>query len=132
MSSTGTDGGSGLIFVAEDDDHMREMLATALTAQGYEVRAVCDGQALIDRLAHDHDGDQPGPIAIITDLRMPRRDGLAVLAVAQRFVPEVPVILMTAFGEPTLHKRAYELGAARVFDKPVTLRALSNALRELT
>ncbi len=117
------------VILAEDDADMRRMLAGVLVADGYEVIEAPDGDELIDRL-HEIAGRPHGRdtvAVILADVRMPRLDGLDVLAALRCAGWRTPVILMTAFGDDTVHAEAKKLGAVEVLDKPFgmdELRAL--------
>lgn len=109
--------------VADDDAEMRTLMASVLREAGFEVVELKDGRALIEHLQR-----AACPALIVTDLQMPEFTGLAALKLIRRLGLAVPVILVTAFGNPRIHVDAARLGAAAVLDKPfslVTLRALA-------
>jgi CheY-like chemotaxis protein len=112
-----------LVWVAEDDPDMRDLLVALLRRVGHRTEAFADGQALLDRLS-----DGAAPDALLLDHHMPVRHGLDVVAALNEEEGSVPVILITAFGDRTTHERARRLGVRRVFDKPFDLDEL---LREL-
>lgn len=112
-----------LIILADDDAAMRGMLGTSLRREGFEVDECSDGQELIDRLRAGLDGSRR-PDLVVTDLRMPGLSGFDVLHWLQVWLPDVPLILITAFGDPQTHRRATELGAAAIIDKPFNLQEL--------
>lgn len=114
------------ILIAEDDTELRRLLALALTGDGYEVVEAVDGRGLIEQIAKLWLID-----AVISDVRMPGRSGLDVLAGFRRADWTTPFVLITAFGSEELHERAYVLGASAVFDKPFELDELRNVIRAL-
>jgi len=61
---------------------------------------------------------------IITDLRMPVIDGLGILRGVKQAYPEVPVIIITAFGSPAAKMESYQLGATAFLEKPVDTQRL--------
>lgn len=69
---------------------------------------------------------------VILDKEMPGRGGLDVLPAFRRQWPEVPVILITAFGGSAVAQEALRLGAHTYLEKPFQLRALREAVREVT
>ena len=79
------------ILVVEDKESMAEMLVQALGAEGYAVETAVDGAQGIKRLR------EMRPDLVLTDLKLPKKDGLAVLAEAKSRDPLLPVIVMTAF-----------------------------------
>ena len=72
---------------------MRKLLFGELADEGYEVSAASDGEDAIGKLAQDRFD------LVITDLVMPRLDGFALLSHVKNSHPEMPVIMMTAFGD---------------------------------
>jgi CheY-like chemotaxis protein len=111
---------STLVLVADDDPAMRSMLGASLRRRGLEVDECRDGTELLERLESLRLGDDR-PSLVVSDLRMPDVTGLDVVHWIGRWLPEVPVILITAFGDAQTHKRAKALGAAAVIDKPFDL-----------
>lgn len=114
-----------LIFLAEDDAAMRAMLRMLLTRSGFAVVDCPDGAALIAEIERTREGG-PRPQVIISDVQMPGASGLDVVDTASRVLPGVPIILITAFGDDRTHRRARELGATAVLNKPFTLAELQN------
>src|SRR3954470_6684499 len=80
------------VLLVDDELEMAEMLADGLSDRGYEAVAVASSERAAALL-----GDQPFD-ALVTDLRMPKVDGLGLLAAARRLAPELPVIVMPAYG----------------------------------
>jgi DNA-binding NtrC family response regulator len=116
------------VFVADDDVEMRQLLVTVLRREGYEVSEASGGSELLEALrASEH---RP-PDLVISDVEMPRGNGLRVLASVRRSHPEVPVVLITAFGSPEVHREADRLGAAMVLDKPFRFDALREIVQNL-
>ncbi|WP_417909170.1 response regulator [Candidatus Electronema sp. PJ] len=65
---------------------------------------------------------------VVTDLRMPVMDGIELLSVMSESFPEVPHIVMTAFGTPLIEKQLKKAGALNVLDKPLDIEALEMAI----
>lgn len=120
-----------LILLAEDDPAMRTLLATMLTRTGFEVVPCADGNALLRELRRSHDDVRP-PSLIVSDVQMPGATGLDVVHESRRIAPSVPVILITAFGDERTHRRAKQLGAAAVLNKPFDLGELRALIVSLT
>ena len=110
-----------LILLADDDAAMRGMLGTSLRREGFEVDECSDGKELIDRLQAARNGSR-APDLVVSDLRMPGLSGFDVLHWIRASLPAVPLILITAFGDTQTHRRAEELGAAAIVDKPFDLQ----------
>jgi DNA-binding NtrC family response regulator len=103
-----------VVVVADDDDDFRSLVAEVLRADGYLVSEAHDGAELIEML----DEGSVSPDVIITDVKMPRLSGLAVLEAFNRMSLDVPVILMTAFTGGSVSAIARKLGAVGVLHKP--------------
>jgi len=80
------------ILVADDEDNLRRVLKAQLQHDGYEVHCVADGAAVLEAMAEHHID------VLITDLRMPKLDGMQVLKSVSEHFPNVPVIMITAHG----------------------------------
>jgi DNA-binding response OmpR family regulator len=109
------------IVVAEDDGEMRALIAGGLRRGGFEVVELGNGWQLLECLARNHlNPDDPEQVVdlVISDVRMPGKSGLDVLAGLRWADWPVPVILITAFGDRHTHAEARRLGAIAVFDKP--------------
>jgi len=100
------------LLVADDDPGLRESLERTLTREGYQVVLASDGRAALERV-------QAGGIdLIVTDLRMPGLTGLELLRAAKAILPDVDVILLTAFGTVEEAVKAMKDGAYDFLTKP--------------
>jgi DNA-binding response OmpR family regulator len=116
------------IVVAEDDPEMRDLVASALHKDGYEVTAVEDGARLLVWVVSRR-ADLPADL-IISDLRMPISSGLQILRGLREAGWTIPFILLTAFGDEQTRAEAESLGAI-FFDKPFELGQLRTAVGSL-
>jgi DNA-binding NtrC family response regulator len=121
------------ILLAEDDDELRWGLHDFLKCAGYSVVAVRDGRALLEYLGAAMLLDQRDapPDAIITDIRMPVLTGLQLLQKVRDRGWETPVVVISAFGDEELRRRATSLGATAFLDKPIDTDALLRVLRDV-
>jgi DNA-binding NtrC family response regulator len=101
------------VLVVEDKESLREMLRKTLEARGWGVRDVADAYEARRQL------QQGRFMAVLTDLRLPGGSGFDVLAAARDGDPDLPVIVMTAFGTVEEAVRAMKEGAADFLTKPV-------------
>src|SRR6267143_1891298 len=100
------------LLIADDDPGLRESLERTLTREGYRVVLASDGRAALERV-------QAGGIdLIVTDLRMPGLTGLDLLRAAKAIMPDVDVILLTAFGTVEEAVKAMKDGAYDFLTKP--------------
>src|SRR6187401_2842766 len=102
---------SARILVADDEPNLRRVLTAILRREGYDVLQAADGSEAIDLLAEPVD-------VVITDLKMPRIDGMEVLRHASAQLPHVPVIMITAFGTVDNAVAAVKAGAFDYIEKP--------------
>jgi two-component system NtrC family sensor kinase len=110
------------IVLIDDEEDIREVMAIALQDRGYWVETAADGAAGI-RLC-----EEALPQMVITDIRMPGMDGLQVLETIKKQLPDIEVIVATAFGEMDLAIRALQLDASDFITKPISDDALYLAL----
>jgi DNA-binding NtrC family response regulator len=101
------------ILLVEDKDSLREMLRLTLENAGYTVNEAADARAAAQEINR-----QPHKL-ILTDLRMPYGSGLDVLRAARAADPDVPVVVMTAFGSIDEAVQAMKDGAHDFLQKPV-------------
>jgi two-component system response regulator MprA len=118
------------VLLAEDDRAVRESLARAMTLEGYEVDAVNDGAAALERL---RDGSTNGPLPdiVILDVSMPAVDGLTVCRVLRSEGSHLPILMLTARTEPSDRIAGLDAGADDYVLKPFDLGELFARLRAL-
>ena len=80
------------ILIAEDEKAQRDLLEGFLKKEGFSVEAVANGKEALHKLEGNY-----FDIALI-DYKMPERDGLQTLREIRRLYPELPVVMMTAYG----------------------------------
>ncbi len=112
------------VLILEDDSRYREFLREFVSSEGLEVETVEDGISGIARL-------QKIPFHIVlTDLRMPKADGIEVLEAAKR-LPHAPVvILFTGYADVESAVKAMKLGAFDYLRKPLKVESLRKVLRQ--
>lgn len=101
------------LLVIDDDASVRHSIAAFLEDSGYDVRQCASGAEALEWLSCHR------PDVILTDLRMPDVDGLAVLQYVQEVMPEIPVIVISGMGLVKDVIDALRLGAADYLIKPV-------------
>src|SRR5215471_5768351 len=84
-----------------------------------------------DALSKLNDGVDPQLIVILSDINMPGMDGLTLLGERKQPWPELPVMMLTAYGDEERRRRASEHGAAEFITKPVDFEMLKERLRQL-
>ena len=130
-----------LILSAEDneDDNILLQHAFRKIGSGVKLEFVNDGQAAIDYLQNLSGAQQPGepsllPDILLLDLKMPRKDGFAVLdwIRGQSFLRDMPVVVFTSSQDKEDIRRAYEKGAVSFLVKPVDLEGLVGLAGDLS
>jgi DNA-binding response OmpR family regulator len=119
-------------MIAEDDAEFRSLLADTLLEDGCAVRTASDGRELLAMLSAVSRGEMPMPSILVMDVRMPRCSGMDVLNALRLADWEVPVVIITGFGDAELHANAGTLGAAVVLDKPFELDTLRCIVRVIS
>jgi len=100
------------VLVVDDEESMRHLLTVILTDRGYEVRAVSNGEdALRELSVRDYD-------LVLSDIRMPRMDGLGLLRKALELRPDLTFIVMSAYGTHDTAIEAMKAGAYDYVSKP--------------
>ncbi len=100
------------ILVIEDKESMLDMLKQTLEAEGYRVIPAKDGAEGIKKLSDERIG------VVLTDLKLPKKDGFEVLKAVMEDNPLLPVIVMTAFGTIETAVKAVKQGAYDFLTKP--------------
>jgi DNA-binding NtrC family response regulator len=112
------------VLVVDDDPGMLRAMTKVLVTQGMQVTGVSDPVVVVKKLA---DSEKRFDL-VITDLRMPMFSGRGVLALASA-LPELPVIIITAFGGPDFQAQALRLGAFAFLEKPVAAPQLIDVVK---
>ncbi len=112
------------ILVAEDEDAIRCLIARALSLDGHDVVTANDGAAALDLLARAPEAFE----LLLTDIRMPVMDGIALALAAARDHPRLAILLMTGYADQ--RERAFGLEALihDVVAKPFSLATIRTAV----
>lgn len=111
------------VLLVEDDDALRVATAQMLELAGHSVHAVAEAAAAIAVLTADFGG------MIVSDIRMPRIDGLELLTRVRALDPEIPVVLVTGHGDVPMAVKALHDGAVDFLVKPFAADHLTAAVR---
>lgn len=117
------------ILVVDDEESVRETLCENLAECGFEVISATDGEAALRRM---ETGTLPD--IIITDIIMPRREGLETIIEIRKKHPQIKIIAISGGGRSKTGdflELAKKFGAHAVLAKPVDLDELENTIRKL-
>jgi two-component system cell cycle response regulator CpdR len=114
------------ILIAEDEEGLRLLVARALTLDGHQVVTANDGAEALEQLTRSHGAFE----LLLTDIRMPVMDGIALALAAARDFPRLAILLMTGYADQ--RERAYGLDALirDVIPKPFSLGAIRSAVNQ--
>lgn len=111
------------IWIADDDRSIRWVLGKALEREGVDYRLFEDAASVIQALDSEH------PAVLVTDIRMPGMTGTDLLRRVKEKYPELPVIIMTAFGDLESAVTAFEGGAYEYLAKPFDITAAVSLIK---
>ena len=117
------------ILIAEDEESIRRLVARALTQDGHDITTANDGAEALDVLARERGAFE----LLLTDIRMPGMDGIALALAATQKHPALTILLMTGYADQRERANGLDAIVHDVVPKPFTLAtiraAVSDALR---
>jgi DNA-binding response OmpR family regulator len=113
------------ILLVDDEEPVRGFLKRGLEMDGHSVSLAIDGGDGLDRLTEEGAGFD----LLLTDIRMPIMDGIALALAAKRDFPELTILPMTGFADQRERARGLESIVADVLTKPFSLGDLRAAVR---
>lgn len=113
------------ILVVEDEDNTRHALTKLLTREGYLVEGVANGYEALSYLRRQSVN------LIVTDIKMPRMDGITFLRELNKNFPKSNVIMITAYGGVDSYLEAMNLGAFEYINKPVQIDELKIIMEKI-
>jgi CheY-like chemotaxis protein len=114
------------ILVAEDEAPLRGQIVRALAAEGHDSVAAADGGEALDVLVREHGRFD----LLLTDIKMPVMDGIALALVAARDYPDLAILLMTGFADQRERASGLDALIHAILTKPFALADLQGAIRE--
>src|SRR5579872_5836907 len=115
------------VLIVDDEPNLRKILSAQLSRDGYDVMTAEDGEAGLAALKEHHID------LVITDLKMPKVDGMSLLRAALKEEPELPIVMITAHGTIDTAVEALKLGAfdylTKPFDKDEVRQIVAKALK---
>jgi YesN/AraC family two-component response regulator len=113
------------ILIIDDEKATLSMFRLLLGAYGFAVLTAENGKEGLEVFKKER------PAAVLTDIKMPGIDGLAVLRCIKQIQPDTQVIVITGHGDRDLEKQALALDAAHFIHKPIKKEALESALKKI-
>ena len=110
------------VLIIDDDRTWLESISDLLDEAGFSVRSVTDGEQALDFLATEQ------PALVISDVQMPRIDGLELLRQFRKQDRRTPVLMMSAEDQASIQDRAMSEGANAFLRKPVSVSLLMRAV----
>ena len=123
---------AGAVILIDDEEEVRLAVGQSLELQGFDVTAFARAERALDMIGRGFAG------VVVSDIRIPKFDGMELLAATREIDPELPVILMTGHGDVPLAVEAMRQGAYDFLEKPFSPSRLveavvrASALRRLT
>jgi two-component system response regulator PilR (NtrC family) len=114
------------VLVVDDQELIREILVKIVEREGYSVDEAGDGQEALEKLA------EKSYQFVISDIKMPRMDGIELLKAIKAQYPETMVLLITAYSGRIGPRMALEVGADCFITKPFKNMEISQTLRSLS
>ena len=120
------------ILVVDDEPDVADLFRQRFRREArqgtYVMHFAASGVEALDRLAEEI---KPALVAVLSDINMPGMDGLQLLGAIKERFPDLPVMMVTAYGDNERRRRADELGAFEFVTKPVDFDTLKAQLRQL-
>lgn len=119
------------VLLAEDDADLRRLLAETLRDEGFVVVECPNGLALVETLVSRLEAGEQSFDLVVSDVRMPGVTGLSVLEGLYDWdeLRSLPMVLITAFGDPRLRELARRFGAVSLLEKPFEMAALMRVVQ---
>jgi two-component system cell cycle response regulator CpdR len=114
------------ILIAEDEEGLRSLVARALSQDGHAVTTANDGAEALDLLTRERGAFE----LLLTDIRMPIMDGIALALAAARDHPNVAILLMTGYADQRERASGLDALIHDVIAKPFSLATIRNAVRD--
>lgn len=118
------------LLIVDDEAELREILAMYIEEEGIQTKSAVNGQEAFNLMLS---AEGKSVMAILSDIKMPKMDGLTLLKNLRENQIEIPVILLTAFGDKEKAVEALKYGAFdfqdKPFDRPRLIETVKNAMQ---
>ena len=115
------------ILVVDDEEALRPLVARGLTLDGHTCLTAADGAEALDILIAEEGRFD----LLLTDIRMPLMDGIALALAAKQHFPDLTILLMTGYAEQRERARSLEAIVSEVMTKPFTIAELRRTVMQV-
>ena len=115
----------GKILIVDDQKGVRRLLEELFKKEGWDVKVASDGQEAINKV------EEGLPDIILMDVKMPNMNGLEASQIILQAHTQIPIIMMTAYGEIEVVKKALEAGVRKCITKPFDIIILRDMVNNL-
>ena len=118
------------ILVVDDDPGTLNAVKVGLLSKGYDALIAGSGEEALKIIKAKQANAEPLDL-LLTDIRMPKMNGLKLIREARKIMPGIKVIIMTAYGDENIQEKAMELGQCDYMDKPFRPEALIRMIKTI-
>jgi two-component system cell cycle response regulator CpdR len=126
LASASSEGELARILIAEDEDALRGLVARALLQDGHDITTANDGAEALEVIVREQGAFE----LLLTDIRMPMMDGIALALVTARDHPDITILLMTAYADQRERASGLDKLIHDVVTKPFSLATIRAAVGE--
>jgi DNA-binding NtrC family response regulator len=112
------------ILIVDDEESVRFILKQMLEKGGFAAEAAINGEEALEKLKSDHFD------MLISDINMPKMDGVALLGKSKELFPSLPVIFITAYGKDKIIMEAMKVGLADFIEKPFKMDEVLKVVKD--
>lgn len=112
------------MLIVDDQKGIRKLLEELFKKEGFEVKVAADGREAIEEVR------EFVPDIILMDMKMPNMNGLEASQEILKTHQEIPIILMTAYGEMEVVKKALEIGVKKYITKPFDIVVIRDMVKD--
>lgn len=117
---------AGSVILVDDEEDVRRATSQKLELENFKVECFARADRALERIGHGFPG------VLVSDIRMPQKDGLSLLREVREIDPDLPVILITGHGDVPLAVKAMQAGAYDFLEKPFAPSRLLDAVTRAT
>ena len=112
------------ILFVDDDPNIQKMIEIFLRKYNFNVTFVKSGRSALHKLQEDNYS------LVISDIQMPEMDGLTLIEKIKIKYPEIPVVIISAYGQEQMTEKAMAKGASKILNKPFDSKILISTIQE--